>query len=141
MLSIMPFSRNETNLFNFLDNMEKGFLSDVPANTVQCRTDIEEKDDAFLITSDLPGFDKSEISVNVSDNVLTIKAEHKEESKAEEKNYIRRERRYGSYQRCFNVEDINVDDIKADYKNGVLSLTLPKVAPVEPKKIEVSIAD
>lgn len=141
MLSIMPFSRNETNLFHFLDNMEEGFLSDIPENTVQCRTDIEEKDNAFLITSDLPGFDKSEISVNVSDNVLTIKAEHKEEDKEETKNYIRKERRYGSYQRSFNVEDVNVEEIKADYKNGVLTLSLPKIAPVEPKKIEVSISE
>ena len=121
--------------------MEKGFLSDIPENTVQCRTDIEEKDNAFFFSFYLPGFDKSEISVNVSDNVLTIKAEHKEEDKEETKNYIRKERRYGSYQRSFNVEDVNVEEIKADYKNGVLTLSLPKIAPVEPKKIEVSISE
>ena len=100
-------------------------------------TDIRETDEAFIIETELPGFDKDELSVNMKEGVLTVRAEHKAEKKSEKKSdesYIRRERRYGSFTRSFDVTGIDESGITAAYENGVLALTLPKAKPVEPSK-------
>lgn len=92
------------------------------------KTDLKDEGDAFLLEADLPGFAKEDIHLDISDQLLTISAErHMErEEKDDEGKYIRRERSYGSYRRQFDVSEINVDDIKAKYENGVLSLRMPK---------------
>lgn len=79
--------------------------------------------------------------MNIENGYLTISAEHKtnDEEKDEKGNYIRRERTYGSYSRCFDITGINEDEISANFKNGILELTLPKEAEKETttKKIEI----
>lgn len=139
MLNLMPFSRREDNLFNYLDNLEKNFFGDMDQNLSQFRTDIIDDGDHYTMKADLPGFAKEDIHIDLNDNTLTIHAEHKEENETKNDNYVRRERRYGSFSRSFDVSNINTSDIDASYNNGVLELKLPKLETVvpEPRKIEV----
>ncbi|MBU9725387.1 Hsp20/alpha crystallin family protein [Diplocloster modestus] len=139
MLNLMPFSRREDNLFNYLDNLEKNFFGDMDQNLSQFRTDIIDDGDHYTMKADLPGFTKEDIHIDLNDNTLTIHAEHNEENETKKDNYVRRERRYGSFSRSFDVTNINTSDIDATYANGVLELKLPKLEAVvpEPRKIEV----
>ncbi|MGI5888703.1 MAG: Hsp20/alpha crystallin family protein [Oscillospiraceae bacterium] len=92
------------------------------------RTDVIDNGDSFTLEAELPGFDKKEISVKVKDGVLSINAEHSDEKKEEDekKGYIYRERSYGTYARSFDISGIDEDKISADYKDGILKVTLPK---------------
>ncbi|WP_435102688.1 Hsp20/alpha crystallin family protein [Halarchaeum sp. P4] len=92
--------------------------------------DVEETDEEFVVTVDLPGFEKEDVDVRVQDQTLAISAEHTEESEAEgeeEGQYIRRERSSRSFSRRLNLpEPIDEDDVAATMKNGVLTVTLGK---------------
>ena len=88
-----------------------------------------DEGDHSLLETDLPGFEKKDITLDIHDDMLTIRAERK--SKVEEKDQkdkvIRMERSYGSYQRSFDISGVDADQIKAKYTDGVLRLTLPKL--------------
>ena len=140
MFEIIPFGRREINLFNkVFDDFGKNFF---PAQQAQggFRTDVSEQDDRFLLEAELPGFGKEDISIDVSEGVLTISAEHKEETEEDKKDYVYRERRYGSYKRSFDLSGIDADAITGEYKNGVLEINLPKEKEEEAKtrKIELN---
>lgn len=141
MFDLMPFENTGRNLFNFFDNFEKSFFGDMNADFAQFRTDILDKGDHYLLQAELPGFNKEDIQIDLNDNALTIRAEHKEENdqKDDQGNYIRRERKYGSFVRTFSTDGINPDAISAAYDNGVLELNLPKQALPESqtRRIEV----
>ena len=102
-------------------------------------TDIRESDDAFVIETELPGYDKDEIAVSMKEGVLTVKAEHKADSKADEKSYIRRERTFSTVERRFEVSGVDAGAISAQYVNGVLRLTLPKLPEVVPQQYQIQI--
>ena len=91
--------------------------------------------------SELPGFEKEDINIDIKDDYLTISAEHSsnDEEKDEKGNYIRRERSFGSYKRSFGISDVEHDGISAEYKNGVLTIELPKKKVEEPvsKRLEI----
>ena len=101
-------------------------------------TDIRETDEAFIIETELPGFDKDELSVNMKEGVLTVRAEHKAEKKSDE-SYIRRERTYETVERRFEVSGVDAGAISAQYVNGVLKLTLPKLPEVVPQQHQIEI--
>ena len=89
--------------------------------------DLVEKPDRYEITAELPGMDEKNIEVKLSNEMLVIKGEKKEEKEEKEANYYMSERRYGSFQRVFRLpEGINTDKIEAGFKNGVLTVALPK---------------
>ena len=92
------------------------------------KTDIRETENAYVLDAELPGFSKEDIHAEVRNGYLTIHAEHKTENeeKDEKNNYLRRERSYGSFARSFDLDGINSDEISASYKDGILTLTLPK---------------
>lgn len=91
------------------------------------KSDIKEQKDAYIIDAELPGFDKEDIKVYVQDGYLIISASQNKEFKKEHGKYLREERYSGSYERNFFIgDDMNVNDIKASYKHGVLRLILPK---------------
>ena len=138
MFELMPFGRNEKNLFNYLDNMEKDFFGSVSSVT-HMRTDVLDKGDHYELQAELPGFNKEDIHISVDNGCLTIAAQHSEENKEEKNNYIRRERKYGSFQRSFDLTGIDADKITAAYENGILKLALPKQVEVKPesKRIEI----
>ena len=116
----------------FFDN----FLDDIEDNKFKkmMKCDIYEKDGNYCIEMDLPGYDKKDIDINFDNKYLTITASKEEEEKDEEKNYIRRERSYGSYKRQFFLGDINEEEIKAEFNNGILKVVVPKKEVVDTKK-------
>ncbi len=118
----------------YLDDFFDDFLanSNNEKNAMKC--DIYEKGGDYHIEMDVPGFDKKDISINVDNGYLTITAEKQNEEKDEEKNYIRRERSYGKYERSFYLGDLETDNIKAEFNNGMLKLTVPKKEVVDTKK-------
>ncbi len=133
MFDLMPFDRNERNLFHYLDKMEKEFFGDFDRGFSQFRTDILDRGDHYELQAELPGFDKDDINISVSDNYLTITAQHKQEQEEKKNSFVRKERRYGSYSRSFDISGIKAQNISASYKDGVLSLKLPKE---EQKKLD-----
>ena len=101
-------------------------------------TDIRETDQDFTIETELPGYDKSEISVNMKEGVLTVHAAHQEENSSDE-GYIRRERAQKTVERRFEVSGVDTAGITAEYVNGVLKLTLPKLPEVIPQQHQIEI--
>lgn len=101
-------------------------------NNRMMSTDVKEAENHYQIEIELPGYNKEDIHADLKDGYLTISAEHKDENdKLDHKgNYIRRERRYGNCSRNFFVgKEITEEDIKATFKNGILSLIVPKKNP------------
>ncbi len=105
--------------------------------------DVVESDKAFELTAELPGMDEKNIEVKVVDGSLSIKGEKKEEKEEKKKDYYLQERRFGSFERRFELPDgIDTDKIEAAFKKGVLTVTLPKKPEAQKpaKKIEVKAA-
>jgi HSP20 family molecular chaperone IbpA len=98
------------------------------------RCDIYEKDGRVHIEMDVPGYDKSNINVDVEDGILTIEAKTSNETVDEGKNYYRKERISGSFKRQFNVGAIDEDEIKAKFNIGVLEVSFPKEEKKETKR-------
>jgi HSP20 family protein len=104
--------------------------------------DIFEGEHELVVKADLPDIRPEELDIRVENNILTIRGERKFEKKADEKNYLRVERSYGSFARSFSLANtVNTDAIKADYKDGVLTLSIPKREEAKPKQIKVSVGN
>ena len=105
--------------------------------------DVGETDRGYEIKAELPGMDEKNIEVKLADGVLTIKGEKQEEKEEKQKDYYLQERSFGSFQRSFEVPDnVDTNKIEANFKNGVLTLNLPKTAEAQKpaKTIEVKAA-
>src|SRR5215467_7537955 len=102
--------------------------------------DILENEHELVVKADLPDIKPEELDIRVENNILTIRGERKFEKKVEEKTYLRVERSYGSFSRSFSLANtVNTEAIKAEYKNGVLTLTVPKREEAKPKQIKVNV--
>src|SRR5256886_7331210 len=102
--------------------------------------DIYEGEHELVVKADLPDIRPEELDIRVENNILTIRGERKFEKKVDEKNYLRVERAYGSFARSFALANtVNSEAINADYKDGVLTLTIPKREEAKPKQIKVSV--
>lgn len=109
-------------------------------NTWSPSVDVVEDKDNFTLTVELPGMSKKDLSINYEDGQLTVSGERKYENTDEGNNYLRREIRYGKFSRSFKVTtDIKIDDISATFKDGLLSITLPKAEEAKPRAIEVKV--
>jgi HSP20 family protein len=101
--------------------------------------DMYETDDEIVVEAGLPGFKPNEVDVQVTGNVLTIKGEHKEEKREETASYIYQERRHGSSHRSVTLpSEVNVDKAKAQFEDGVLKLSIPKLEKARPKTIAIT---
>ena len=127
MFDLIPFGRSDKNLFNYFDNLEKNFFGDFGSRFAQFRTDIIDKGDKYILQAELPGLDKKDIKIDIQNNFLTISAEQNEEKEIKKHDFVRRERRYGSFSRGFDISGIDADKITASYNNGILELGLPKL--------------
>ncbi len=103
------------------------------------RVDIKDQKDNYVLEAELPGLKEDQINLSIDEDILKISAEVNTDDEQKEKGYYYRERRYGHCERRFNLEGIRQDEIKAEYKSGILYVTLPKMKP-EPKKAEKRIA-
>ena len=140
MFGMLPFDRSDNNIFDSFDAFTRDFFRKSNAELPAFRTDIRDTGDSYVLEAELPGFKKEDISLDLKDGILTITAAHTEQSEeATQGSYIRRERRYGSFQRSFDVTGIEEKNITAAYENGVLALTLPKAKPVEPETHRIAI--
>ena len=102
--------------------------------------DIYEGEHELVVKADLPDIKPEELDIRVENNILTIRGERKFEKKVDEKNYLRVERAYGSFARSFSLAStVNTEAIKADYKDGVLTLSIPKREEAKPKQIKVNV--
>jgi HSP20 family protein len=101
--------------------------------------DVSEKDGNIVVRSSLPGFKRENIDVQLHDGVLSIKAEHKEEHETTDERFYRRERRFGSVSRRLALPGV-VDEsaVKAELKDGVLTLTIPVPEKAKPRRIEIA---
>lgn len=132
---------------NNLDDVFEGFFRPYAANpgdvsgSLVPAIDLHEDDKSYTVRAEIPGVKKEDIDVTVHDGVLTINAESRyEHEEKEEGRVIRQERRYGKYVRTIRLgKDVDDSNVKANYKDGVLELELPKVEEVKPKKIAIEV--
>lgn len=119
----------------YLDDIFDDFISSKKEQNMKC--DIYEKGGDYHIEMDIPGFDKKDISVETKDGYLTIKAEKTNEVNEEDKdkNYIRRERSYGKYERSFYLGDLDESKVDAEFQNGMLKIIVPKKEEVDNRKV------
>lgn len=140
-MKMMMIPRNNFDLFD--DIFGDAFFK--KENNKLMRTDIRETEKGYVIDVDLPGYNKEDIKIDVTDGYLTINAKMNQEKNSENKgNYVRRERFYGECSRSFYVgETVEAEDIKAAFKNGILSLEIPKVDEEKklPEKKYIEISD
>jgi len=135
---IDTFRRSISDLFDdFFTLKPAGFLDSdwVPA------VDVHEDDKGIYVKADIPGMDEKNLEVNIQNNVLTIKGEKNEEwHNTNNRRVVMSERRYGSFQRSIRLpEGINADRIKAEFKNGVLNVEIPREHAEPSKKIKITI--
>ncbi len=143
-----PFRDGFRDIVGLQDEMNRLFDTFSKGNDTQSlvegvwapSVDIYENKDEIVIDAELPGINQKDISVTVTDNVLTIKGEKKQEKEVKEENYHRVERSYGSFSRSFTLPvGVKADHIKAGYKDGVLKITLPKAEEAKPKQISIDV--
>lgn len=141
---LRKFEPSERSVF---PNLFDEFFNDWSSRSLQetARTwtpavDILEKDGNLILRAELPGINEKEIDLKLEGNVLTLRGERKLEDERESNNYHRIERFYGAFSRSFTLpETVDRDQIKADYKNGVLTVTIPQRPEVRPREIPVSV--
>jgi HSP20 family protein len=102
--------------------------------------DIHEGDKEITLKAELPGIKKEDVHIDVNDGVITLRGERKFEKEDKKENYHRIERSYGSFHRSFTLPStVDVEKIKAKYKDGILEATLPKTEEAKPKSIPVEV--
>lgn len=137
-------------LMTFQDRMNRLFEQNLPKTKYEDQglfegawapaVDIHETDQAIVLKADLPGVNPSEVDIRVEDNTLFLKGERKMEKETKEENYHRIERSYGSFSRTFILpRTVSAEKISADYKNGVLNITMLKKEESKPKQIHINI--
>ncbi len=143
MFELIPFDRHARSSLSFdpfrmLDEMDRHFFSNTPVVSA-FRTDVLDTGDAFKLEAELPGFRKEDIRIDIENDCLTISAERNAETEDKKENYVKRERFYGTFTRSFDVSGIQADGIEAAYKDGVLTVMLPKKAAEVPASRRLEI--
>ena len=153
---LMPMLWSDNDIFdemnNFFDDTFFGGSCQTPRTARQfdtttglMRTDVIEKENSYELQAELPGFNKEDIKIDLKNDTLTISASHSENNDEKDDNgkYIRRERRSSSFQRSFHVEGLKPEDIVAQYRNGVLTVDLPKkeAIPEKEEAIQIEVKD
>lgn len=145
MFELKPFRRTEDLFERMLNSFNEVFdrneISTLNGNFKTFRTDVRETEKAYLVEAELPGFEKGDITIEVDDNYLTIRAKRDVEKETRDKDdlIIRQERRYGEFMRRFYVDNIDEEKIKAKLKKGVLKIEVPKLKPSKPPRKQIEI--
>ncbi|MGB0036292.1 MAG: Hsp20/alpha crystallin family protein [Candidatus Acidiferrales bacterium] len=125
-----------------LDPSFQGRTDNSALTTWAPAVDIYETENELVLKADLPDINEKELDVRVENNMLTIHGERKFEQEVKEDKYLRVERAYGSFSRSFSLPNtVNTEAIKAEYKNGVLTIGLPKRAESKPKQVKINITN
>jgi len=145
MFELTPFISNRHNRslnvydpWRVFDDIERSFLTE---NVHTFSTDVTDNGDSYTVETDLPGFKKEDVKIEIAGDTMTVNAErHSDFEKKENRGkYVRVERSYGSYSRTFDITGVDAEQIKAKYDNGVLTITLPKKATKTPEKRNLEI--
>jgi len=124
----------------FEDTFFRGRTGDSALTTWSPAVDIYETEHELVVKADLPDVDEKDLDIRVENNILTIRGERKFEQTLSEDNYLRVERAYGSFSRSLSLPNtVNTDAIKAEYRNGVLTVRVPKREEAKPKQVKVSV--
>ncbi len=137
-----PFSDFEfpTGLRLFQDAVNRLFTEAGAARPWAPPVDILETSDELILKADLPDVNPENVNIQIEDGTLTLRGERKFEKEHESVGYHRLERSYGSFVRCFSVPDtVDTERVKADYHNGVLTVTLPKKEVAKPRSIKIEV--
>ncbi len=149
MMSMMPYYANRTlrtrsaaparYVSPFSEDFIRSFFGESTAPSM--KVDIEDKGDSYLLMTDLPGVKREDVRISVEDGILTIAAGESSVKTEEDKDrsYVCRERRSMSMSRSFSLDGVDEQGITAEYTDGVLHLTLPKVTETEPKARQIEI--
>ena len=140
MFGLTPYSSNDyVSAYDPWEEMEEFERRFFGQRTPCLKTDIRDTENSYILEADLPGFSREDIHAEIKDGYLTIRAEHKSENEDKNDTYLRRERSYGSFSRTFDLEGIDAEAITAFFKNGVLTLELPKAKEKveEARKVEI----
>ena len=130
--------QNEVN--RLFENVTQGHQDEASLATWAPAVDIYETENELVIKADLPDVNEKDLDIRVENNMLTVRGERKFEQKVKEENYLRIERSYGSFSRSFSLPNtVNTETIKAEYKNGALTIELPKRAEAKPRQVKVSV--
>ena len=143
MTYLTPFERTGYDLFRSMRDWENEFFGG-KASVGNCKTDIRDTGDSYVLEAEMAGFQKDEIHLDVQGDTLTISAEHKEKTPEEKENdekstYLRRERTFCSYQQKLDMSNIDADQMEASYENGVLTLKMPKKQPAVPEVRQITV--
>ncbi len=131
---LVPFNRRAREMDRFFEKMFEDSFPLSLFSQSDMKVDIKENEKEYVLESEIPGVNKEQISINYQQNYINIAVEGEEEINEEKENYIRQERRFGKTSRSFYIEGIKEDAITAQYKNGVLTVVLPKSKTAKPKK-------
>ena len=146
-MSIVKWNPSK-NIFSLRDEMDRlfsDFLNPEPLmaenfSDLTPLINIEENDDEFLISAELPGLKKDDIKITFQNNMLKISGEKKEEKEMDKKNFHRVERRYGKFSRSIGIQSgVVLEKIDASFKDGILTVKVPKSEEAKPKEIDVKI--
>lgn len=140
---MVPFNNFLSDNSSLLDfGPDKSFSNFFENSSSMLKTDVEEKDNSYVVTMDVPGMNKDNVKIEVDDGMMTVTVSNdvSTEEKDSKGNYIRRERRTGTFTRSFSVnKDLQASDVTATCENGVLTMTLPKPAEAPKKSTSVQI--
>ena len=143
-MALIPYRRNNNvstyyDPFRMMEDMEREFFGTPSKNAF--RTDIRETETGYILEADLPGVKKDDLHLDIADDTLTISAvRHSEHEEKDKKgNYLRCERTYGTFERKFSLDGVDISGISATFSDGVLTLTLPKQPEKKPVSRRVEI--
>jgi HSP20 family protein len=135
------FSEFPTGLRLFQDAVNRLFSEPVTTRPWAPPVDILENDNELVLKADVPDVELKDINIEIEHGTLTLKGERKFEKSDQDTGYHRIERSYGQFVRCFSIPDtVDTEKVKAEYKNGVLSVTLPKKEVAKPRPIKVQVS-
>ena len=138
---VLPAFYRPFSLMEDIEQMAHRLWESWPEGTVHSivpRTEMYEEKGKLVIKTEMPGIKKEDVDISLEDDILTLKAEKKEEEVTEETGYYTREVHYGQYSRSIKLPfHVNSQKIAATLENGVLEVTLPKARELKPKKIEI----
>jgi HSP20 family protein len=149
MFGLTPYNRKATGIVGkndiwdlrsvFDDFFSDSFMPTFIKAGNPIRADIRETEKEYIVDAEIPGVKKEDIKLDLRDDILTISVEQNEQVNEERDNYIRKERRYGSFSRSFCVENAKNEAVTAKYNNGILTITLPKQEPGKERKHRIEI--
>ena len=145
-MTLVKWTPNPLSIFDEMNRMVRNVFNDdwnlpVYRDSIwNPAVDVKENEGSFVLTADIPGLTKKDVEISINNRVLNLHGERKEEKENEDGKFYYRERHIGSFSRSFQLpETVNEDGIQASFRNGVLSIELPKLEESLPKDLEIKI--